>query len=75
MTKSALAATLAAVAFALAGCGSGLSGALGGGGLNLANLPVPIYFLNNGQPIQVDHAGIMLMGAQPATTTTTSATK
>ena len=64
MIKSAL---LAAVGFALAGCGSlGGLGGLGSGGLNLANLPVPIYFLQNGQPVQIDHAGIVLMGAQPA---------
>ena len=62
MPKFVLPVMMAALAVALAGCGT-----LGSGGLNLANLPVPIYFLNNGQPVQVDHVGLMLMATQPAT--------
>ena len=61
MHKLVLIVSAAALTLGLAGCGT-----LGSGGLNLANLPVPIYFLNNGQPVQVDHVGLMLMSAQPA---------
>jgi hypothetical protein len=63
MSRLVLAVTLATLGVALAGCGTP-----GSSGLNLANLPMPIYFLSNGQPVQVGQVGLMLMPAQPVAT-------